>query len=60
MAQNLKALQDFKADDRGYATAKGVSRPRPGFVDDGIFVRALEDVSAGQNGNFKELRQEST
>jgi hypothetical protein len=60
MALNLKALEDFKKGESGYATDHGVSRMRSGFVPaTGIFVRAVEDVRAGQNGNFEELPQKS-
>jgi hypothetical protein len=60
MPSNLKALDDFKKGEPGHATDHGASRLRSGFVPDaGIFVRALEDVRANQNGNFEELPQKS-
>jgi hypothetical protein len=33
----------------------GVTHPRSGFGSDGSFVRALEDVRAGEQGKFEEV-----
>jgi len=52
---SLWARVDFKQGDQGYATGDSVRPRRYGFVPEGILVRALEDVQAGEQGRFEEL-----
>jgi hypothetical protein len=49
----LTAREDFKSGEVGYATGHSVAHPRSGFGPEGTFVRALEDVRAGENGKFE-------
>ena len=57
---SLTAREDFKKGETGYAMGQTVAHPRTGFVPDGGFVRALDDLRAGENGKFEELPQKST
>ena len=53
---NLLAGKDFRSGDLGYATGGRAGPLSTGFVPaDGQMVRALEDVHAGENGNFVEI-----
>jgi hypothetical protein len=56
---SLTAREDFEKGERGYATGDSVAHPREGFVPEGRFVRALEDVRSGDKGKFEEAEEKS-
>lgn len=51
---HLRALEEFKAGERGYATDAGVRHVTGPIPHDAIIVMALEHVPAGQHGDFQE------
>jgi hypothetical protein len=56
---SLIAREDFKSGEKGYATGESVAHKAPdGFVPEGRFVRALEDVQRGDTGRFEEFERE--
>lgn len=56
---HLMALEHFSRGERGHAVEGKVTRLRAGLVvDDGVVVRALENVRPGDRGLFEEVPQD--
>jgi len=56
LPESLLALDDFAADDLGFASPTGVLRQSPRTsLTDGVPVRALVDVPAWERGIFEEV-----
>ncbi len=54
----LRAIEDFKNGEPGFATENGVNKLTSAGIPKGaILVTALEDIRAGENGNFHEWRK---